>query len=192
VNYPTTLPAFDDWRTNWTVGLSVSLPLLTGGRIRAEESIARADLDEANARLQLTRELADVDAASARSDLRAARAEWEASAGTIEQATRAYNIAELRFREGISTQLELSDARLLLAQAQVNRARAARDLQVSRVRLALLPELPLGTGTTSGASPASGGAQTQQAPQTQRTGAATTAGQTGAAQGAGGATQGVR
>ena len=48
-------------------------------------------------------------------------------------------------REGLSTQLELSDARLLLATAQVTRARAARDLQLTRVRFALLPELPLGT-----------------------------------------------
>jgi outer membrane protein TolC len=61
----------------------------------------------------------------------------------VEQATRAYEIAELRYREGVSTQLELSDARLLLAQAQVNRAQAARDLQVARARLALLPDLPL-------------------------------------------------
>ena len=48
----------------------------------------------------------------------------------MQQAARAYEIAELRYREGLSTQLELSDSRLLLAQAQVNRARAARDLQI--------------------------------------------------------------
>jgi outer membrane protein TolC len=146
VNYPSSFPGFDDWRTNWTVGLGVQLPLLTGGRIKAEQNIARADLDSAKARLQLTRELSDLDDASARASLSAARADWEAAAGTIQQAGRAYEIAELRFREGLSTQLELSDARLLLAQAQVNRARAARDLQLTRVRLALLPELPLGGG----------------------------------------------
>jgi len=36
------------------------------------------------------------------------------------------------------------DARLLLQQTQVNRAQAARDLQVARARVALLPSLPLG------------------------------------------------
>ncbi len=157
VNYPSAFPGFDDWRTNWTVSLGVQLPLLTGGRIKAEQNIARADLDSAKARLQLTKELSDLDDASARASLGAARADWEASAGTIQQATRAYEIAELRFREGLSTQLELSDARLLLAQAQVNRARAARDLQLTRVRLALLPELPLGTG--AGAAEGGGAAQ---------------------------------
>ena len=129
----------------------MQLPILTGGRIKAEQNIARADVDGAKARLQLTKELSDLDDASARASLDAAHAEWEASAGTIQQAGRAYEIAELRFREGLSTQLELSDARLLLAQAQVNRARAARDLQVTRVRFALLPELPLGAGAGAAA-----------------------------------------
>ena len=137
----------------------MQLPILTGGRIKAEQNIARADLDSAKARLQLTKELSDLDDASARASLSAARADWESSGGTIQQAGRAYEIAELRFREGLSTQLELSDARLLLAQAQVTRARAARDLQLTRVRLALLPELPLGTGAGSGAARRGGAAQ---------------------------------
>jgi outer membrane protein len=145
VNYPSTFPGFDDWRTNWTLGVGLQLPILTGGRIKAEQTIARADVDSAKARLQLVKELSELDDASARASLNAAHAQWESTAGTIQQAGRAYEIAELRFREGLSTQLELSDARLLLASAQVTRARAARDLQLTRVRFALLPELPLGT-----------------------------------------------
>ncbi|MBA2627885.1 MAG: TolC family protein, partial [Gemmatimonadales bacterium] len=72
-------------------------------------------------------------------------------AGTVEQAQRAYAIAEVRYREGISTQTELGDARLLLQQALANRAQAARDLQVARVRMTLLPDLPFAilTGTTT-------------------------------------------
>ena len=59
------------------------------------------------------------------------------------EAQRAYDIAEVRFREGISTQLELSETRVQLQQALANRARAARDLQVARKRLELLPYLPM-------------------------------------------------
>jgi len=68
-------------------------------------------------------------------------------AGTIEQATRAYQIAEVRFQSGVSTQLELADARLQLQLAEANRAQAARDLQVARARVALLPDLPLGVSS---------------------------------------------
>ena len=158
VQYPGTVPTFDDWRTNWTVGAAVSIPIMTGGRIKAEENAAKADIDESRARLQLAKELSDLDTASARAELRAARAEWDASGGTVQQAARAYEIAELRYREGLSTQLELSDSRLLLGQAQVNRARAGRDLQMTRVRYALLPDLPLG-GTVPAPTPASVAAQ---------------------------------
>jgi outer membrane protein TolC len=69
----------------------------------------------------------------------------------VEQAAKAYQIAELRYREGISTQTELLDSRIQLEQAQASRARAARDLQVAKVRLALLPALPI---TTSGGATA--------------------------------------
>jgi outer membrane protein len=145
VAYPSTVPAFGDFRANWTVGAVAQVPVLTGGRIKAEEMAARADLAETQARLQLARELATLDDASARLELTNARTAWEATAGTVQQATRAYEIAELRYSEGVSTQLELTDARLLLQQAQSNRAQAARDVQVARVRLALLPDLPLAT-----------------------------------------------
>jgi outer membrane protein TolC len=62
----------------------------------------------------------------------------------VAQAQRAYEIADLRYREGISTNLELSDSRLSLQVAQANRAQAARDLQVARAHVALLPDLPVG------------------------------------------------
>jgi outer membrane protein TolC len=145
VGYPASgfLPGVGDFRTNWSLSASLQVPLLSGGRLRAAEAAARADVLEAEARLKLTRELADLDAAAAEEDLTAAEATFAASAGTVGQAERAYQIAELRHREGLSTELELSDSRLSLQVAQANRAQVARDLQVARVRVALLPNLPV-------------------------------------------------
>ena len=53
----------------------------------------------------------------------AASAAWEATAGTVQQASRAYDIAEVRYGAGVSTQLELSDSRLLLQQAEATYGR---------------------------------------------------------------------
>lgn len=145
VGYPTNgaFPGASDFRTNWTIGASVTVPVFTGYRLKADELSARADLAQAEAQLKQVRELSALDAETAKKDMDAARATWEASGGTIQQAERAYQIAELRNREGLSTQLELNDARLSLQVAQANRAVAARDLQVARARVALLPNLPL-------------------------------------------------
>lgn len=164
-------PQWNTARENWTVGVSASLPLFTGGRIKGDEMVAQGNLDQTVAQLEQTRQLAALDARVALSALEQAQATWQASAGTAEQATRAYSIDQIRYREGISTQTDLSQSRLLLEQALANRAQAARDLAVARVKLALLKDLPLQAGTTSAQSQ-----QTQSPSQSQTGGAATGAG----------------
>ena len=136
-------PQSGDFRTNWTIGLASSVPLFTGGRIKGDQLVAEANVREAQARYDQLREFAALDSRVTINNLQQARAAWQASLGTAEQAARAYSIAEVRYKEGISTQIELNDARILLEQAVANRALAARNLQVARVKLALLPNLPL-------------------------------------------------
>jgi outer membrane protein TolC len=138
------LPQWDLMRPDWNVVLGLQLPLFTGGRIKGATDVARATLADSRLRLQQTREAAEIDLRNAITAHAAARATYDASTGTTEQAQRAYEIAQVRYREGISTQTELADARLLLQQAQAQRAQAARSLQVARLRLALLRDLPLG------------------------------------------------
>jgi outer membrane protein TolC len=152
------VPEWNSFVNNWTVTLGASMPLFTGGRIRGENVVAAANLTEARARLQQTRELAALDARQAVAQLEQSAAMLAASAGTAEQATRAYAIADVRYREGLSTQLELSESRVLLQQARANRAQAARDFQVARLRLTLLKDLPLGAGGAAGSAGSGGGA----------------------------------
>jgi outer membrane protein TolC len=165
------LPDWNAFRSNWTVTAGLQMPIFTGGRLKGDQMVAAANLMESNARLQQVRELTALDTRDAVERLRAAEAVWQASAGTSEQATRAYGIAEIRYKEGISTQLELNDARILLQQAQANRAVAARDLQVARARVLLLPDLPIGVGVGGGAgvSPPRLPTAPPSQPQTQRT-----------------------
>jgi outer membrane protein TolC len=158
--FPTNLVLqLNNARINWTVGVTASMPIFDGGKIKGDEMIAQANLNQARAQLQQTREVAALDARVALSSLQQAEATWQASAGTAGQAEQAYNIDQIRYREGISTQSDLSQTRILLEQALANRAQAARDLAVARVKLALLRDLPLqaaGTGTPSQSQTQSG------------------------------------
>jgi outer membrane protein TolC len=140
------LPDFGQARQNWTVGVQTSLPIFTAGRIRGSTMVAQANLDETRQRLNQTRELTDLDTRVAISNLEEAQAAFLASAGTAEQAQRALDIDQLRFREGISTQTDLAQSRLLFEQATANRAVAARNLAVARLRVQLLGDLPLQLG----------------------------------------------
>lgn len=138
------LPGWSEFLTDWNLSLGLQIPIFTGGRIPGDRLAVRAGLEEAKLRHRQATEAAQLDARNALAELEAAEAAWLASEGTAAQAARAYEIADLRFREGVSTQTELLDARIALQQAESNRAQAARDLRIARVRVALLPNLPLG------------------------------------------------
>ncbi|HET9424636.1 MAG TPA: TolC family protein, partial [Gemmatimonadaceae bacterium] len=145
-------PDFGQARQNWTVGVQTSFPIFTAGRIRGSTLVAEANLDETRQRLLQTRELADLDTRVAVSQLEQAQAAFLASAGTAEQAQRALEIDQLRYREGISTQTDLAQSRILFEQATANRAVAARNLAVARLRVQLLTDLPLQPGGTTSVS----------------------------------------
>ncbi len=158
-------PTWSDFRENWTVGVSAQVSLFSGGRTHGDEMIAQANVAQARAQLDQTRRYASLDARVALRQLQQAEAAWQASAGTSEQAQKAYSIDQVRYREGLSTQTDLAQSRLLLQQAAANRAQAARDMAVARVRLALLRDLPLQQGGSAA------GAAAQQNTQTMTTGA---------------------
>jgi outer membrane protein TolC len=161
-----------DFFPNWSVSAGLSLPIFTGGRLRGDALAAEAAYDESRFRLQQAREAAALEARLQVEQLEASQSAWLASVGTAAVAQRAYEIAEVRFREGLSTQVELSESRVQWQQALANRAQAARDLQVARVRLALLRALPIAGATPTGAANAAAPGAAAQRTTTPRAGQA--------------------
>jgi outer membrane protein TolC len=152
IGYPNDgVPWNADFLSDWTIGVNVSVPLWTSGRLTGNTWVAEASLEQARVRASQARDGAALDAREAVERLETALATWSATQGTVEQGQRAYEIATIRYKEGISTQTELNDARLALELAEANRATAARDVQVAKARLRLLRDLPL-TGTDVGAT----------------------------------------
>ena len=146
VDYPADVHPFStDWRTNWTVGVGLSIPLFDR-RAKVIEQATRRDIAAARARLADVKEQVAVTARIVDAQLAAATATWEQARRTVEQAQRAFAIAELRFAQGASTHLELVDARTQLQQAEFNRARSPRHVRVATLRRDLLVGLPLGAG----------------------------------------------
>jgi outer membrane protein len=142
-------PDFGQARQNWTVGVQTTFPIFSAGRLRGNTLVAQANLEETRQRLTQTRELTELDTRIAMTQLEQAQAAYIASAGTAEQAKRALDIDQLRYSEGISTQTDLAQSRILFEQATANRAVAARNLAVARLRVQLLTDLPLQLGATS-------------------------------------------
>jgi len=118
------------WRKDWNASMTVSWPIFEGLRTRGQISQARAQLDQAELQLAQQRESVSLEIDRARAELVRARALYTARRQTVTQAERAQRLASVRFANGISTALEVSDSRLALQQAQVNEAQATRDYLV--------------------------------------------------------------
>ena len=161
--FPTGLsPNLGLFSENWTIGGSLGISLFSGGRVSGQIEVAQANLDDARARLQQSRELASLDTRVALNQLAQAEAAFAASRGTAGQARRAYSIDQIRYREGISTQTDLTQSRLLLVQAEANQALTSRDVAVARARVALIRDLPIDTNALGAAAQRAGAALLQQ------------------------------
>jgi outer membrane protein len=139
------LPPIHDWRRDWSVSVNLSLPILDGGRAAGETLQAETELRQVRLQRAQLQEALELELEAALAEFESARAQIQARRATVEQARRATELAELRFRSGLATQLETSDARLLLRQAQVNETQAlsAYLTTLARLERASGGEIPL-------------------------------------------------
>jgi outer membrane protein len=125
-----------DWRTDFTAGVSVSVPILNGGRVRAEVAQAQIALEQERLRLLQLREGVQVEYERARGERERARSTIVARERTADQARRVYDLTVLRYEQGLASQLEVTDARLALLQARTNLAQAVADFHIANATLA--------------------------------------------------------
>jgi outer membrane protein len=117
------------------VGLRVSLPIFQGFRRDARIDQKRAELRRAQA---LTSQGVDVARSQVRTILEGAEEAYlraEAQGLAVQQAERGYEIASAQYREGLGSQLELTDAEVALRQSEFNYAQAVYDYLVARAQL---------------------------------------------------------
>lgn len=127
-------PSGGDWRDDWSVGFAVQWPLFQGLRRDADVDAARAQVVEAQLQLDQLMEGVRIDYESALAELERSRTQIAAARHTVAQAERVYELMELRFSEGLATQLDISDARLALQQARLNQVQAYHDAYVAMAR----------------------------------------------------------
>lgn len=128
-------PGGDDFVDSLAAGLVVSVDLFDGGERRGRVAQARAALEQERQRLGRLEEEVRLEVEQADLALRAARESVEASRGTVDLAERALEIAQIRFKNGLSTQVELDDAELAVTEARTNLARALHAYSTARAAL---------------------------------------------------------
>jgi outer membrane protein len=117
------------------IGVRVSMPIFSGfGRVARIEQ-KRAALRQAETQTQLIEDQARVQVRNLveQTDEALARARGQRLA--VQQAQRGFEIASAQYREGLSSQLELTDAEVALRQSEFNYAQAVFDFLIARAQL---------------------------------------------------------
>ncbi|HEX6036815.1 TolC family protein [Longimicrobium sp.] len=120
-----------DWRTDWTGGLTVQVPLFSGGQRAAQLQRARVQAEQARLQLSQLREGVQLQYEQAAGERERARTAIAARQTTVQAAQRVYDLTVLRYQQGLATQLEVSQARLELLQARTNLAQAVSDFLIA-------------------------------------------------------------
>ena len=125
------LPQREQFRRNIQGTARLEFPLFLGLKSFGAIQRATAELRKAEVRRQELRQQLDLEIERARQDVRRTLALLLARRGTVELAQRAHHLANVRYTNGLSTQLEVSDARLQMLTSEGNEVIAARDYLVA-------------------------------------------------------------
>ena len=122
----------DEWdlanrNENYMLGLSLNIPIYTGGYTGAQLQKAKIGLDKSKIKLMQARENISNELDNIYLRLDEAEQRIISARSTIETSRKAYSIAETSAENGLITQLDLRDTRVYLDQAELNYYMAVFD-----------------------------------------------------------------
>lgn len=123
--------------SHWSVGLGLTWTGFDGFATGARIEAARARLEQAERLAEAARRGVALEVESALRRLEAARLRLREAEEAVALADRSAAIVRDRYREGLTTVVELLEAETLLAGSRTRELRARRDLALARGRLKL-------------------------------------------------------
>ncbi|PUV24212.1 TolC family protein [Sphingobacterium athyrii] len=118
------------WPRTSFLGLQLSIPIFNGNRTRSQINQANIKLKQEQIRLDDFRDEIKTQLATIISKWEEAIAQLEIQKKTVSSAELNYQMNEDRFKNGLGSRLELTDADLALTQARINRLRATYNLRM--------------------------------------------------------------
>ncbi|MEJ2541681.1 MAG: TolC family protein [Gemmatimonadota bacterium] len=137
---------------NRLIGVRLTFPIFQGFQRDARIDRQRAVLEQARVQTELGRNQVATEVRSLAEQVEEARLRAEAQQLAVTQAQRGFDIARAQYREGLGSQLELTDAEVALRQSEFNYAQAVYDYLVARAQLdAAVGIVPMGEVLEAGA-----------------------------------------
>jgi outer membrane protein len=129
------LPLKDEWQSDWSIGVSVSLNVFDAGRTGAAVAEARSRVDVIRADLEELERSLRFEVTTRSLELATAEARLQVASHSLESARENVRVSQDRYREGVSPSSDLLDAETALLRAGLDRSLAAAEIRVARAGL---------------------------------------------------------
>ncbi len=123
------------WVKSAAVGLSLNIPIFSGFGVQSRVEQAEIQTKQLEETINYTKKQLNIAISNTRNRIQTSIEKIEAQKLNKEKARKSYQIAEVRFAEGMSTQLELSNANLNLLSAELGYAQALYEYLVAQAEL---------------------------------------------------------
>lgn len=131
-------PDINQWRFNYGIGVALNVPIFAGGRLRQQEGIAESVVKANQLALNSLTHQYRKDIEQALIDRQTNSQRLQTVEEQIHIAREALRLAESRFRNGVSTNLELLNANTNLQKIELSRIQYQYQLTMAEVELARL------------------------------------------------------
>lgn len=123
------------WYSYSNLGVNLSLPIFTSFRDRAKIEQAKIAFEQAKTKLKETEQKLLLEHQSAKSDYEFSIEQYSSSKSNLKLAERIEEKQEIKFREGLSSSFEFTEARRQLYAAQQNYLQALIDVMNKKATL---------------------------------------------------------
>jgi outer membrane protein TolC len=111
----------EDWRAKmWSATVDLSFPIFDGLRTKGKIRQTKAEFEQARLLSEQAIDGVRLEVEQAVSKLVEARKLMDSQVASVEQAQKGLDIADIRYKNGVGTQLEVLDAQVSLATARTN------------------------------------------------------------------------
>lgn len=111
--------ALDEENNALVAGVTLSIPLFTGGYISSQVQKSQIELNKTRINMERSKDDIYQQIASIRLRLNEAQERIHSTTATMRSAEKAFQIAEVTAKNGLATQLELKDSRIVFDQAKL-------------------------------------------------------------------------
>lgn len=118
---------------NFNAGVGVSVPLFNGSKVKLQQKLSQINIDVANKSLETVQANIQKDLSTVQNDYKTLEQKLDNTNVLVQQAQKAFDLANIRFKAGLITNVELLTAQTSVEDAKLQQVQLQYQLQLDRL-----------------------------------------------------------